>query len=171
MSNIVTFEGKPPQGTIHFGLGQPSADLLPIDLIHEATENFFHSGDPEELNYGVLLGDQQFRDSLARFLAKNYGKPVGADCLFVTGGNSQALDLVCSHLSKPGDTILVEEPCYFLAFQIFADHGLNIVSVPMDEAGLDVEQLEKTLAKTSATHLYTHRTDDERRAAKTPRGP
>ena len=155
MSNIVTFEGKPPQGTIHFGVGQPSADLLPIDLIHEATEDFFHSADPEELNYGVLQGDQQFRDSLARFLAKNYGKPVGADCLFVTGGNSQALDLVCSHLSKPGDTILVEEPCYFLAFQIFADHGLNIVSVPVDEAGLDVEQLEKTLARTSPALLYT----------------
>ena len=102
MSSIVTFEGKPPQGTINFGVGQPSADLLPIDLIHEATEAFFHSADSEELNYGVLQGDQQFRNSLAKFLAKNYGKPVAADCLFVTGGNSQALDLVCSHLSKPG---------------------------------------------------------------------
>jgi DNA-binding transcriptional MocR family regulator len=155
MRNIVTFEGKPPQGTIHFGVGQPSADLLPIDLIHEATEEFFRSAASEELNYGVLQGDQKFRDSLATFLTKNYGRPVGADSLFVTCGNSQALDLVCSHLSRRGDTILVEEPCYFLAFQIFADHGLNIVSVPVDEAGLDVEQLERTLARTSPTLLYT----------------
>ena len=39
MSDIVTFEGKPPEGTIHFGVGQPSADLLPIDLMQKATPN------------------------------------------------------------------------------------------------------------------------------------
>jgi len=155
MSSIVTFDGKPPEGTIHFGVGQPSADLLPVELMREATEAYFRSAHPEDLNYGVLQGDLRFRDSLARFLSKNYGKPVGADCLFVTAGNSQALDFVCSHLSKPGDTIIVEEPCYFLAFQIFADNGLNIVSVPVDEDGLDIEQLEETLSHTRVVLLYT----------------
>ena len=89
------------------------------------------------------------------FLSRNYGKPVGADRLFVTGGNSQSLDFVCSHLSKPGDTIIVEEPCYFLAFQIFADNGLNIVSVPVDEDGLDMDRLEETLKSTRVALLYT----------------
>ena len=155
MSSIVTFEDKPPEGMIQFGVGQPSADLLPVALMREASEEFFRTAHPEELNYGVLQGDQRFRDSLARFLSKNYGTPVGADGLFVTGGNSQALDFVCSHLSRPGDTIIVEEPCYFLAFQIFADNGLNIVSVPVDEDGLDMDQLEETLASTRVALLYT----------------
>ncbi len=155
MSNILTFEGKPPEDTINFGVGQPSADLLPLELMHKVAEEFFLSADPEDLNYGGLQGDQRFRDSLARFLSRNYGRPVEADCLFVTGGNSQALDFACSHLSKPGDTIIVEEPSYFLAFQIFADHGLNIVSVPVDEDGLDVEQLENILTRTRPALLYT----------------
>ena len=155
MSKVVTFEGKPPEGTIHFGVGQPSLDLLPVELIQEASEDFFHSANPEDLNYGVLQGDQRFRDSLARFLTKNYGEQVEADCLFVTAGNSQALDFVCSHLSNPGDTIIVEEPCFFLAFQIFIDHGLNIVSVPMDEDGLDLDRLEQVLATTRVALLYT----------------
>jgi len=39
--------------------------------MREATEEFFQSASPEVLNYGVLQGDQRFRDSLARFLSKN----------------------------------------------------------------------------------------------------
>ncbi len=155
MSKVVTFEGKPPEGTIHFGVGQPSLDLLPVELIQEATEDFFHAAEPEDFNYGLLQGDQRFRDSLARFLTGNYGEQVGADGLFVTAGSSQALDFVCSHLSNPGDTIIVEEPCFFLAFQIFVDHGLNIVSVPVDKDGLDLDRLEQILATTKVALLYT----------------
>ena len=55
--------------------------------------------------------------------------------MFLTAGNSQALDFVCERFTRPGDTVIVEEPSYFLAFQIFRDHGLNIVGVPMDEHG------------------------------------
>ena len=155
MSKVVTFEGAPPEGTIHFGVGQPSLDLLPVELMQEASEDFFRSARPEDLNYGALPGDQRFRDSLARFLTRSYGEPVEADCLFVTAGNSQALDFVCSHLSKPGETIVVEEPGYFLAYQIFVDHGLNIVSVPVDEEGLDLDRLEQVLATTTVSLLYT----------------
>ncbi len=155
MSKVVTFEGEPPEGTINFGVGQPSADLLPIDLIQKATEDFFQAAQPLDLNYGVLQGDQRFCDSLATFLTKNYGKPVDDDSLFLTGGNSQALDLICSHMSKPGDTIIVEEPSYFLAFQIFVDHGLNIVSVPVDHDGLDINALEEALAINKPALLYT----------------
>ena len=103
MSNTVTFEGKPPEGTINFGIGQPSPDLLPIELVQKATEDFFRVAQPLDINYGVLRGDQRFCESLATFLSKNYGQPVDADSLFLTGGNSQGLDLVCSHLAKPGD--------------------------------------------------------------------
>lgn len=155
MSKIVTFEGEPPTGTINFGVGQPSRDLLPVDLIQKSAEDFFQVAQPMDLNYGVLQGDQRFRESLATFLTKNYGKPVDADSLFVTCGNSQALDLICSHMSKPGDTIIVEEPCYFLAFQIFLDHGLKIVSAPVTDDGLDIKALEETLAGTKPALMYT----------------
>ena len=45
----------------------------------------------------------------------------------------EALDFVCSVYAQAGDTILVEEPSYFLAFRIFEDRGLKIVSVPTDQ--------------------------------------
>jgi DNA-binding transcriptional MocR family regulator len=133
MSGIVTFDGAPPPGTINLGIGQPSADLLPVDLVSQASRSFFDAAQPLELNYGVIQGDERFLHSLADLLGARYGTDATPDQLFVTGGNSQALDLVSCVFANPGDTVFVEEPSYFLAFQIFRDHGLNIVGIPVDD--------------------------------------
>jgi len=155
MNGTVTFDGAAPTGTINFGIGQPSADLLPVDLVRQASDAFFAKAQPLELNYGVTQGDERFLNSLAGFLTKGYGSPASAEELFVTGGNSQALDLVSSVFAKPGDTVFVEEPSYFLAFQIFRDHGLNIVGIPIDEDGLCVESLQRELESHQPAFLYT----------------
>jgi DNA-binding transcriptional MocR family regulator len=44
-------------------------------------------------------------------------------------------------LTEPGDVVIVEEPTYFLAFQMFRDHGLEIRGVPIDADGLVVDAL------------------------------
>ena len=123
MSQVVTFEEQPPPGTINFGIGQPSADMLPVNLVMQASKAFFDIAEPFDLNYGVLQGDARFIDSLAAFLTQGYGSDVAREQLFVTGGSSQGLDLASLIFAKPGDTVFVEEPSYFLAFQIFRDHG------------------------------------------------
>ena len=155
MSRTVTFDGAPPPGTINFGIGQPSADLLPVDLVRRASRGFFDEAQPFELNYGVMQGDQRFLESLAQFLAAGYGARTLSSELFVTGGNSQALDLVSLVYAQPGDTVFVEEPSYFLAFQIFRDRGLKIVGVPIDDDGLCVNSLKQELESHKPAFLYT----------------
>jgi len=155
MNKTVTFDGAAPVGTINFGIGQPSADLLPVDIVRQASQSFFAGAEPFELNYGVTQGDERFLESLAGFLTRSYGVPTSSSELFVTGGNSQALDLVSVVFANPGDTVFVEEPSYFLAFQIFRDHGLNIVGIPVDDDGLSVDALEKELKSHKPAFLYT----------------
>ena len=155
MNGTETFDGAPPPGTINLGIGQPSTDLLPVDLVRQASESFFRSAHPLELNYGVTQGDERFLASLAGFLSEGYGSPTAADELFVTGGNSQALDLVSVVFAEPGDTVFVEEPSYFLAFQIFRDHGLKIVGIPVDDDGLCVDSLQQALESHKPAFLYT----------------
>ena len=155
MSGTVTFDGAPPPGTINLGIGQPSADLLPVDPVRHASQSFFDNAQPFELNYGVTQGDERFLDSLAAFLTKGYGSDTNSDELFVTGGNSQALDLVSVVFTESGDTVFVEEPSYFLAFQIFRDHGLNIVGIPVDDDGLCVDALRRELESHKPAFLYT----------------
>jgi DNA-binding transcriptional MocR family regulator len=152
---IVTFDGAPLPGHINFGVGQPSADLLPVELVQTASEAFFKHAHPLNLNYGVREGDEQFRESLAEFLSRHYGTPAHPGSLFVTAGNSQGLDFVCTQFTHAGDTVFVEEPSYFLAFQIFRDHGLNIVGIPTDEEGMRMDALEAELKRHKPTLLYT----------------
>ena len=155
MSSKVTFESAPPPGTINLGVGQPSADLLPVELVRKASDAFFADADPYDLNYGVLQGDERFRESLAKFLTREYAVAASPDSLIVSGGNSQALDLVSVVLARPGDTVFVEEPSYFLAFQILRDHGLNIIGIPLDDEGISIPHLEQALQDHSPAFLYT----------------
>ena len=155
MNNPLTFDGAPPPGTINLGIGQPSADLLPVELVRTASDAFFANADPYDLNYGVLQGDERFRESLAAYLTREYTAAVSPASLIVSGGNSQALDLLSVVLVKPGDTVFVEEPSYFLAFQIFRDHGLNIVGIPLDNEGISIRHLEQALQEHSPAFLYT----------------
>jgi len=119
-----------PAGMIDLGIGQPSPGLLPVAALVEAASHCAGRPGGILLSYGAEQGDPGFRTALAGFLAGIYGASVAPAQLLITNGASQAIDLICTLYSRPGDTILVEEPTYFLARKIFADHGLNPVALP-----------------------------------------
>lgn len=144
-----------PEGMIDLGLGDPDFALLPLDMLRRAAETCFGKGDPTFLQYGAEQGNGYFRISLAGFLSQGYGFPVNPDNLLVTNGISNALDLICAHFTRPGDAIFVEEPSYFLALRIFADHDLQIVSIQTDESGLVLEDLQEKLVEYNPKLLYT----------------
>jgi 2-aminoadipate transaminase len=144
-----------PPGMIDLGVGDPDFALLPLDMLHRAAESCFAKADPAFLQYGAEQGDGYFRMALAGFLGRGYDFSVDPDILFVTNGISNALDLICAHFTRPGDTIFVEAPTYFLALRIFVDHNLRIVPIPTDENGLSIEVLEEKLAQEQPKFLYT----------------
>ena len=144
-----------PEGMIDLGAGDPDFALLPLDMLRRASEICFAKGDPTFLQYGAEQGDGYFRIALAKFLSQGYGFPVSHDDLFVTNGISNALDMICKHFTRPGDVIFVEEPTYFLALRIFADHDLRIIPIQTDENGLVIESLEEKLAAFQPKFLYT----------------
>jgi DNA-binding transcriptional MocR family regulator len=122
--------------------------------VQEAGEWCFARGDASILQYGAEQGGGPFRHALADFLTRGYGFPVDPGCLFATHGASGGLDLVCTLFTCPGDAIFVEEPSYFLALRIFADHGLRTIPVPTDADGLAVEALEAMLAEVHPKFVY-----------------
>jgi DNA-binding transcriptional MocR family regulator len=146
---------SPATRAIDFGNGQPSLSLLPTAAVRTATEDCLARGDASLLQYGENQGDAAFRASLAAFLTRRYAWSVQAEHLMVTTGASQALDLVCTRFTKPGDTIFVEEPTYFLALEVFRDHGLQVVGIPIDDEGLRTDALEDALTRHTPILLYT----------------
>ena len=142
--------------SINFGIGQPDFALLPHALMRQVTAARFAEGDTELLNYGFDQGDGRFRQALAAFLSHGYGTDVQPQQLMVTAGASQALNLLCTLFTRPGDTVFVEEPSYFLALRILQeDHRLNAVPIPTDEDGLILSAVEEALTRHRPVFLYT----------------
>jgi 2-aminoadipate transaminase len=156
MSLVETTQISMSEKTIDFGIGQPDPTLLPMEVIRHATLHRLESKDSHfMLAYGIEQGSGAFRTNLAKFLSQQYRSPVQPDSLFVTNGSSQGIDLICSLFSRAGDTIFVEDPTYSLALNIFADHQLNVVGVPIDEEGMVIEALEEQLTQSQPIFIYT----------------
>lgn len=140
---------------LDFGIGQPDFDLLPLTILQQAAVARFAEGDPDFLNYGYEQGDGRFRQVLATFLSGGYGTSVDPGHLMVTAGASQALDLLCTLFTRPGDVVLVEEPSYFLALRILQeDHGLRAIPVATDEEGVLPEAVAEAAARHHPKFLY-----------------
>ncbi|MFA5595841.1 MAG: aminotransferase class I/II-fold pyridoxal phosphate-dependent enzyme, partial [Trueperaceae bacterium] len=133
-------------GIIDLAPGHPSDDLLPLTLMRSAARSLLAGDDVEYLQYGVEQGHERFRGLLAATIEAETGVPTAQESLFVTAGASQALDILCTLYTRPGQTVLVAEPTYFLALEVFADRELTVVPVPCDEQGPVVAELEAALA-------------------------
>lgn len=155
MKQVHTTQVNLSSKIINFGIGQPGFDLLPLDIMRRAAGIRMSKGDTSLLNYGYEYGDGYFRLALASFLEQHYGMAVSADSFMVTAGASQALDLICTLFTRPGDVVFVAEPTYFLALRVFEDHHLKVIGIPADEDGLIIDALASALAGQQPTLLYT----------------
>lgn len=144
-----------PDHLVDFGIGHPDPELLPLELVREATNEMLRKADRGLLQYGTEPGSRRFRAALSDFLSDGYGTATDPGTLFATSGVSQALDLLCNRFTRPGDSVFVEEPSYFLALRIFRDHGLRVRSIPTDEHGLRIDALEEALERETPRFVYT----------------
>lgn len=151
MSQTSQLWGEP--GVVDLGIGQPQDVLLPVEEFRRALSAA--PVPPFQLQYGIERGDGALRVALADSLAPRYGAPVDPELMIISNGNSQAIDWCCAALTRPGDVVLVEDPTYFLARNIFADHGLRVVGLPMDDDGLLPDALAAALIEHRPAFVYT----------------
>ncbi len=71
----------------------------------------------------------------------------------LTESGLQAFDLVCRWMLKPGDTVIVNDPCYFNFLTLLRAPPVNVVSIPYTEQGPSVEALQSAVS-TYRPRLY-----------------
>lgn len=103
--------------------------------------------------YGETEGVRELRDRLAARLTER-GVAAQGDDVLVTAGSQQALTLVAAALLDPGDVVLVEQPTYLAALQVFQLAGARLVAVPGDEDGPDPEAVERAALEHGAKVLH-----------------
>lgn len=121
---------------------QPSADLLPIELMRRCLARATAEHGAGALTYAPPEGVPRLREQIVAELASR-GVPASADDILVTSGSQQGLDLVARMLVNPGDTILVEPTTYAGAIDLFALAGARLVTVGEDDEGPDPAALER----------------------------
>jgi DNA-binding transcriptional MocR family regulator len=65
----------------------------------------------------------------------------------LTESGTQAMDILCRFLLEPGDTVLVDDPCYFNFQALLRAHRAKIISVPYTPSGPDIDLFGKALAE------------------------
>ncbi|MFI6852496.1 PLP-dependent aminotransferase family protein [Streptomyces sp. NPDC050416] len=139
---------------INFAGGLPAPELFDAEGIAATYRAVLAEEPARALQYSTTEGEPTLRAALAERTTAR-GLPTGPDDLLVTTGSQQALSLLATALLEPGDTVLVENPCYLAALQAFGFAGARVVPVPGDEQGVDPEALEELVVRERPKLFYT----------------
>ncbi|KQZ43461.1 PLP-dependent aminotransferase family protein [Duganella sp. Root1480D1] len=86
-------------------------------------------------------GLPELREHIA-LLLQGIGAPIDAGQILTTFGGTHAIDLICRSFLQPGDTVLVEDPGFFLMFGRLRQEGIRLVPIKRRPEGLDLDALE-----------------------------
>jgi DNA-binding transcriptional MocR family regulator len=126
------------------GCGWLPPSWLPEEGLRRALRGLSRATDGALADYGAPLGLPALRQWLARRMGER-GVMASPDQILLTESGTQAIDLVCRLLIQPGDTVLVDDPCYFNFHALLRAHRARIVGVPHTPDGPDVSAFAQAL--------------------------
>ncbi len=126
--------------------GLPATDCFPVELFEQISSRIARSRCALSLQYGPTEGFADLKEDIAQVMAEEWTQ-VDPERIIVTTGGQQAIDLVSKAFLDPGDVVLAEGPAYAGALTTFVSYQANVVHVPMDNEGLDIEALEELLSR------------------------
>ncbi|WKL57868.1 PLP-dependent aminotransferase family protein [Asticcacaulis sp. ZE23SCel15] len=130
------------------GCGWLPASWMPEDDIRRALRALARNPKADLLDYSTPAGHAGLRQILTRRLAEK-DIDVSPGQVILMDSATQAIELLCRFLLKPGDTVLLDDPCYFNFLAKLRAHKVNVVGVPYTPNGPDMAAL--------TTALETHR--------------
>jgi GntR family transcriptional regulator/MocR family aminotransferase len=106
-----------------------------------------------DLEYAPVEGDATLRDEIAKYLRRSRAVDCDPNQILLVNGSQQALDLVARVLIDPGSTVVLEEPHYQGAREVFRAAGAKLRFIPVDRNGLEVERLPKPPRKVRLAYV------------------
>ncbi len=128
------------------GCGWLPASWMPQEGLRRSLRTLSRANDVALADYGTPLGLLALRQLLARRMG-GHDIEVSADQVILTESGTQAIDLICRFLIEPGDTVLVDDPCYFNFHALLRAHRAKVVSAPYTATGPDIDLFAEALAE------------------------
>jgi DNA-binding transcriptional MocR family regulator len=134
---------------VPFGSAFPSPLLFPLPRLGRAVASAAQDLDPWSTVDDLTPGLSELRRQISlRYLID--GIDVPADEIIITNGALEALNLSVAAVTRPGDAVLVESPCFYAVLQSLERNGLRAIEVPTHPRdGVDLDALAQAIARHS----------------------
>jgi DNA-binding transcriptional MocR family regulator len=141
-------------GVISFAGGAPASDFLPVNEFRRALNDVLRRDGAEALQYESAAGYFPLREVIATQLQRQDIQVSGEDVL-ITAGCQQAADIALRVLARSDNSVLmVEDPCYLGLLDLVTSRRITPVPVPMDDYGIQTEQLEQIILRHHPRLIY-----------------
>lgn len=143
-------------GMIAFAGGSPAVEAFPCEEVKTLSNEILTENPVSALVYGVSEGYDPLRKTVKEWLKGREGVGTDDDTVIITSGGTQVMDIATRILSTDGDTVICEDPSFIGSLNCFRSHGCKLVGVPIDDDGMNIDELEKAIkANPEAKFIYT----------------
>jgi GntR family transcriptional regulator/MocR family aminotransferase len=122
-------------------LQRPATDLFPAQIWKQLQTAAWAQIEPHRLLTADPAGDPALRDVIARLVCAPRGLRCHPDQIIIVSSAALAIDLIAATLIRPGDRVVVEDPCRPALRQLLRSRGARLCSLPVDGEGLDTGRL------------------------------
>ncbi len=149
------FKSLTDPSIISFAAGNPSPESFPVEALGNIASDIFANHSSEALQYNITEGYPKLRTAISERLTEKFSIGKEQDTTIVTSGGQQGIELACKVLCNEGDAVICENPSFIGALNAFRSNGAQTVGVPLENDGISIEALEKTIKATpNAKMLY-----------------
>lgn len=141
---------------VSLSAGNPAPDAFPKEAVAEISERLLKENPVLALQYGLTEGYAPLRETLKKYMVEKYGVSIEGNDLIITSGAQQVMDLVTKSFVNEGDVVITEAPSFIGSLNTFRSYNAKLVGVPMDDDGMNMEELEKALKENeNVRFIYT----------------
>ena len=141
-----TFSLAAGNEVISLATGWPDPSTYPTEALAQIAADVFAEEGGAALSYLPAEGLFELREQIAA-RGRLHGFAEDPDEVVITSGAQQALALAARATLEPGDVAVVESPTFIGMMTALRGTGARVIGVPVDEDGLDVDGLERLLAR------------------------
>lgn len=141
-NNSSIYLPQPIQHKLAFNDGLPDVRLAPREEWARLQAHYIRYADPMSVGYTAPQGDIRFRTLFAKYLNETRGIQATASHIITTRGSQMGIYLAGITILQKGDTAIIGELSYRAANLTFAQLGAELVTIPVDDNGLQVDAIE-----------------------------